>query len=205
MPQQLNIYRDLSFKEPASGSEKVRFDTDAAANILYILPATDASDYVAFGNGTLNMDVQFFGTHSDYNMLWDESAYTLILTGSGFTMGSVSNVPKDFTLWGTNGAATTYRVLFDTNGDTNGAWYFGGDDYGIDVGFYGQTASNSMVWDASANALIFTAGGITMGTGSKFVLPVKASGSATNGDIWVDTTDYTLHFYANTEYTVTAT
>ena len=89
---------------------------------------------------------------------------------------------------------------------SGGAVDFGVDDDGIDVGFYGATASNSMLWDASSDALVFTAGGITMGTTSKMVLPVKASGSTTEGDIWVDTTDNKIHYYmASTEYTVTST
>jgi len=53
-----------------------------------------------------------------------------------------------------------------------------------------------MIWDASADALVFTAGGITMGTGSKLVIPVKSSGSTTAGDIWLDT-DMRLHFYTS--------
>lgn len=93
-------------------------------------------------------------------------------------------------------ATSKYKVWLDENGDTNGAWYFGADDYGIDVGFYGQTISNSMIWDASANALVFVAGGITMGVASQLVIPVKASGSTTVGDVWLDTTDTKIHYYA---------
>ena len=41
----------------------------------------------------------------------------------------VSGTPSgDFRLWGTT---ALYGVLFDVNGDTNGAWYFGDDDEGI--------------------------------------------------------------------------
>jgi len=103
------------------------------------------------------------------------------------------------------GDTAKYGAHFDPSGDTNGAWYFGANDYGIDVAFYGQTIANSMIWDASANALVFTAGGITMGTTSKLVLPVKASGSTTRGDFWLDTTLGTMNFYDLVEYKITAT
>ena len=126
-----------------------------------------------------------------------------VAIASTFIAGTSGSPAGDFTLWGTT---ALYKVWFDVNGDTNGAWYFGADDYGVDVGFYGQTASNSMIWDASANALVFTAGGITMGVASKLVLPVKASGSTTQGDIWYDTTDNNIHYYSGAvEYTITAT
>jgi len=69
------------------------------------------------------------------------------------TMGASGSPVGDFTLWGTT---ALYKVWFDINGDTNGAWYFGADDYGVDVGFYGQTSGASLVWDASADYLIYT-------------------------------------------------
>jgi len=99
------------------------------------------------------------------------------------------------------GSSTEY-VLFDVGDSTV---KFGVDGTGLDVVFYGDTSSNTMTWDVSARALVFVAAGITMGTTSVFILPVKAAGTATTGDIWLDTTDNKLHFYdGSSEATVTS-
>ncbi len=164
-------------------------------------------DYVQVGDTANDVDLNWYGTTTG-TFLLDASAHTLTMTGmattvtgGALTMGASASPSGDFTLYGTQ---ATLKVWFDVNGDTNGAFYFGADDYGCDVSFYGQTASNSMIWDASANALVFTAGGITMGTGSKMVLPYKASGSSTAGDVWVDSDDGGIHWYATgIEYKVT--
>ena len=81
----------------------------------------------------------------------------LTIVGGGLTMGASGTPAGDFRLWGTT---ALYGVLFDVDADTNGAWYFGDDDEGIDVGFYGQTTGNSCVWDASADKWVgtFTSG-----------------------------------------------
>jgi len=52
------------------------------------------------------------------------------------------------------GDTASYKVWFDQDGDTNAAWYFGADDYGVDVEFFGQHAGDYMLWDASANKLV---------------------------------------------------
>lgn len=80
-----------------------------------------------------------------------------------------------------------------------GAIHFGVDDTGLDVKFFGATASAYALWDESADALVFSgASKITMGTSATLILPVKASGSAVTGDLWLDTTDSKLHFYSGT-------
>lgn len=86
-----------------------------------------------------------------------------------------------------------------------GAIRFGVDATGLDVQFFGDTASAYMLWDESADALVFAgASKITMGTSATLIIPVKASGSSVAGDLWLDTTDNKLHFYNGTaEKTVT--
>lgn len=80
-----------------------------------------------------------------------------------------------------------------------GAITFGVDDTGLDVKFFGATASAYMLWDESADSLIFSGASIlAMGTSAKLVIPVKVSGSTTTGDLWLDTTDNKLHFYSGT-------
>ena len=154
-----------------------------------------ASD-VAFGVDGTGIDVTFFGDTASHKVWFDQNGDT---NGAWYFGADTKGV---MTYW--YGDTTLYNAHFDPSGDTNGVWYFGADDYGIDVAFYGVTATNSMIWDASANALVFVAGGITMGVASVMILPVKVAGSATAGDIWLDTNDNKLHFYnGSAEKTVT--
>lgn len=90
------------------------------------------------------------------------------------------------------------------------AFTVGGTGQDVDFAFYG-TGSLSAIIDCGAKTFTLTGidlatdSDITMGTASKLVIPVKASGSTTNGDTWVDTTDNLIHYYTNGhEYTVTA-
>jgi len=82
---------------------------------------------------------------------------------------------------------------------------FGIDGSGLDIKFFGDTASAYMLWDQSADALVIAgAAKITMGVATTLVIPVKASGSTVAGDLWLDTTDSKLHFYNGSgEKTVT--
>lgn len=82
MSQNVYVDRTLQFNKGGGGTLKVIMDADDSADILYILPATDATEYVAFGNATKNMDVKFFGNTSGAYMLWDESADDLLLVGT---------------------------------------------------------------------------------------------------------------------------
>ena len=88
---------------------------------------------------------------------WDNNDVTithasnlLTIAGGGLTMGASGTPAGDFILWPTT---ALYKVWLDVDGDTNGAWFFGADDYGIDVSCYGQASGVSAVWDASDGAL----------------------------------------------------
>ncbi len=171
---------------------------EAVLSASAFYPAT--SDGNALGTGTYMWSDLFLADGAVINFnngteLITHSTNLLTITGSGLTMGATGAPSGDFILWATTTGA---KVWLDVDGDTDGAFYFGANDYGIDVGFYGKTITNSMVWDAGSNVLVFTAAGITMGTASTFILPVKASGSTTTGDIWYDTSDAYIHFYSVT-------
>ena len=91
---------------------------------------------------------------------WDNNDVTithasnlLTIAGGGLTMGASGTPAGDFILWPTT---ALYKVWLDVDGDTNGAWFFGADDYGIDVSCYGQASGVSAIWDASDGALEFT-------------------------------------------------
>jgi len=88
----------------------------------------------------------------------------------------------------------------------------GGTAQDVDFQFYG-TGSLSAIIDCGAATYTLTGitlatsgAGISMSTTCKLVIPVKASGSTTTGDVWLDTTDNKLHFYnGSAEATVTST
>jgi hypothetical protein len=91
-----------------------------------------------------------------------------------------------------------------------GAVKVGGTSNDIDFQYYG-TGSISAIIDCGAATFTLTGitlatsgAGISMSTTCKLVIPVKASGSTTAGDLWLDTTDNKLHFYnGSAEKTVT--
>lgn len=118
-----------------------------------ILPVADDTGTFAVGDGTTDMDVKFYQGSTSHYVLFDVGGAVVTIVGDAFTMGASGTPAGDFTLWGTT---ANYKVLFDVNGDTNGAWYFGANDYGIDVVFYGQTSGDALTWDASAGALVAT-------------------------------------------------
>jgi len=132
---------------------------DASANslLLYGTFAPATTDKAALGTTALMFSDLFLASGAVINfnngdVTLTHSANLLTIAGGGLTMGASGTPAGDFTLWGTT---ALYRVWFDVDGDTNGAWYFGDDDEGVDVGFYGQTAGDSMLWDASGGALVF--------------------------------------------------
>jgi len=49
------------------------------------------------------------------------------------------------------GDTTAYKVWFDQNGDTNGAWYFGADTKGIQVNLYGDVTGCGVFWDPTTD------------------------------------------------------
>lgn len=65
-------------------------------------------------------------------------------------------------------AVTAYKVWWDANGDTNGAWYFGADTKGVQVNLYGDITGCGVFWDPSTD---------TNGT-----LSVGASGGSKGND-----------------------
>jgi hypothetical protein len=63
----------------------------------------------------------------------------------------------DFIMVGSAAADnTTHKAWFDASGNTNeGIMKFGVDDHGLDVEFYGETASQLVTWDQSADTWYF--------------------------------------------------
>ena len=106
---------------------------------------------VTVGEDDTGYDVKFFGATTGKSFLWDESADSLIVTGTTTLVG------------------TTNLDAVDIDGATqiDAAITVGEDDTGYDVKFFGATASRSLLWDESVNELVI-AGKIKQRFGSAF-------------------------------------
>lgn len=102
-----------------------------------------ASGTITVGVDDTGHDVKFFGDTASAYMLWDASADDLILGGAaGLDVDGVTNLDN---------------VDIDGTVQIDGATTFGVDDTGVDVKFFGATASAYLLWDESADKLL-TAG-----------------------------------------------
>jgi hypothetical protein len=115
------------------GSEAVKFD-----KALDINAATQIDATVTVGVDDTGYDVKFFGATTGKSLLWDESADSLIVTGTTTLVG------------------TTNLDVVDIDGATqiDATVTVGVDDTGYDVKFFGATAGAYMLWDESADDLI---------------------------------------------------
>jgi hypothetical protein len=93
---------------------------------------------VTVGVDDTGYDVKFFGATTGKSLLWDESADSLIVTGTTTLVG------------------TTNLDAVDIDGATqiDATVTVGVDDTGYDVKFFGATAGAYMLWDESADDLI---------------------------------------------------
>jgi hypothetical protein len=127
------------------GSEAVKFD-----KALDINAATQIDATVTVGVDDTGYDVKFFGATTGKSLLWDESADSLIVTGTTTLVG------------------TTNLDAVDIDGATqiDATVTVGVDDTGYDVKFFGATAGKYMLWDESADTLevsgTVTADGLTV-------------------------------------------
>ena len=130
---------------------------DSSNNNIKELPSGDNLDLTGSGlkvGGTVTVgvddagyDVKFFGDTASAYMLWDTSADDLILGGAaGLDVDGVTNLDN---------------VDIDGTVQIDGATTFGVNDTGVDVKFFGDTASAYLLWDTSADKLL-TAGGATI-------------------------------------------
>ena len=151
-------------------------DVDGTANLdaVDIDGATQIDAAVTVGVDGTGYDVKLFGATASAYMLWDESADDLIFAGDAAisidaTTDSSSTITGTFH---TDGGVGIAKKLFvgtdlDVNGTTNldavdidgvtqidAAVTVGVDGTGLDVKFFGATASAYMLWDESADDLI---------------------------------------------------
>lgn len=112
---------------------------------LDILQLTTNSS-IKLGVSGAGIDVQMYGDTVGADMLWDQSADSLIFGDNAkLALGASS----DITVTWNN------TKLLVAQATTNSAIDWGVDGAGIDMVFYGDTASATLTWDQSADALVF--------------------------------------------------
>jgi hypothetical protein len=146
-------------------------------------------------NGAINVgvddtgyDVKFFGATTGKSLLWDESADSLIVTGTTTLVG------------------TTNLDAVDIDGATqiDATVTVGVDDTGYDVKFFGATAGAYMLWDESADDLILggaaglsvNSAALVTGVLTTTAATVSNGGGQFNGaiNVGVDDTGYDVKF-----------
>jgi hypothetical protein len=140
------------------GSEAVKFD-----KALDINGATQIDATVTVGVDDTGYDVKFFGATTGKSLLWDESADSLIVTGTTTLVG------------------TTNLDVVDIDGATqiDATVTVGVDDTGYDVKFFGATAGAYMLWDESADDLILGgAAGLSVNSTALVTGVLTANGGA---------------------------
>jgi hypothetical protein len=169
------------------GSEAVKFD-----KALDINAATQIDATVTVGVDDTGYDVKFFGATTGKSLLWDESADSLIVTGTTTLVG------------------TTNLDAVDIDGATqiDATVTVGVDDTGYDVKFFGATAGAYMLWDESADDLILGgAAGLSVnstalvtGVLTTTAATVSNGGGQFNGaiNVGVDDTGYDVKFFGAT-------
>jgi len=128
----------------------VKFFGDTASR--YWLWDTSADGVIQRGTLTVGVDdaghdVKFFGDTASAYMLWDTSADDLVLAGAaGIDLAGDIDV---------DGTANLDVVDIDGAVQLDATFTVGEDDQGYDIKFFGDTASAYMLWDTSADDLVF--------------------------------------------------
>ena len=161
-------------------------DTLTAVN-LTVTGTLTASGGLAPGSLSLGDGENInFGDGNDYTISTAGSTAALILAAvnanDAINIGDGS-VLTDFLI--DNATVAGADVWFDASGDTNnGVWNFGKDDDGVDVIFFGATASARMTWDYSADQLV-VAGGANISLNDNVEL-LLGTGASNAGDFKID-------------------
>ena len=123
-----------------AGTNDIRFSLADTDELKFTVGTTTFSTIVNVGVDDAGYDVQFFGATAGKSLLWDESADSLIVTGTTTLIGTVNLDAVDI-----DGAV-----------QLDGTLTVGVNDTGYDVKFFGATAGKSMLWDESADTLNVT-------------------------------------------------
>ena len=128
-----------------SGGRNITISGELDAATLDISGAIDiagASQFnstIIVGVNDTGYDVKLFGATDGKSLLWDESADSLIVTGTTTLVGTTNLDAVDI-----DGAVQLDATLT-----------VGANDQGYDIIIYGDTASANVTWDTSVDDLIF--------------------------------------------------
>jgi hypothetical protein len=155
---------------------------DMASTLLVTGVLTTTAATVSNGGGQFNgaitvgvddtgYDVKFFGATTGKSLLWDESADSLIVTGTTTLVG------------------TTNLDAVDIDGATqiDATVTVGVDDTGYDVKFFGATAGKYMLWDESADTLEVS-GTVVAAAGTALLPSITTTGDLNTG-MWFPAAD----------------
>ena len=135
------------------------FTISDATDVLTIDNVVDGTGTVSLGTSGAGIDVTFHGDAGSATMLWDENANTngaLVFNAADIEMGD-----SDFIQFGdggdwymTSGTAATLDII--PGSTATGVCYvnIGADAAGADLVLFGDTASHTSYWDASADEWI---------------------------------------------------
>jgi len=143
---------------------------------------------IALGDG----EELSFGDGPDYTISTAGSTGALILASTNandaINIGDGS-VLCDFRI--DNATVAGADVWFDASADSNnGTWYFGGNDLGVDVVFYGGTSGDNITFDMSADRMEFEDISLTMMDSTTLLFGDGASGA---GDFSMSSTGANLY------------
>ena len=136
------------------------------------------SGAITVGVDDAGHDVKFFGNTASAYMLWDTSADDLVLAGAA-GIDLAGNIDVD-------GTANLDVVDIDGAVQIDGTVTVGVDDTGLDVKFFGATASSYMLWDESADDLNLIASGLGVGTAKDLGVGVHIRTADTSADVHND-------------------
>ncbi|MDQ1307672.1 MAG: hypothetical protein QG671_3505 [Actinomycetota bacterium] len=141
-----------------TNASKVGFgNASSAPNLSISANSTDVTiavgtddSAITVGDGTLSADVVVYGNTTDDKLTWDASGKTLHLTnGSKVGLGNAATAPNI-----TVSATSTDVTIAVGTDDT--AISLGNGTQSADLIVYGNTATDILTWDASANTLSVT-------------------------------------------------
>jgi len=160
----LDTDNDTSIR--ASADDTITIEV-GGSDLIALTTTSTFSCPVTVGVDDTGHDVKLFGATSGKSLLWDESADSLIVTGSTSQQGTltvgVDDTGYDVKLFG---ATSGTYWLWDESADgvvQQGTLTVGVDDTGYDVKLFGATSGAYLLWDESADDLkLVGAAGLTV-------------------------------------------
>jgi len=146
------------------------------ANLTFDGSALQLTGTLTVGVDDTGYDVKLFGATSGKSLLWDESADSLIVTGTTTLVGTTNLDAVDI-----DGAVQLDSTLT-----------VGVNDTGYDVKFFGATSGKSLLWDESADTLIVTGNATISGTATTTgvhtftAIPLLPDNTVSTADIQAD-------------------